>query len=216
MAKHVYDSKKRQNKIAKAFRKYGRPQWEILEFCDKYETLLEREVVWIERLGTVDNGYNISHGGDANPMDSMEARSKIQGQNNPMYGKRGPQSPSYGRRGELHVGSKPVVSSDGQWFASASCAARSFGAYKGAIYDAIRYKARANGVHWSWADENKRPIDSSHWGKPPVKKPVINSDGVVFESSRDAEKQLGIARSCVGQSITNGCRAGGFYWRFLD
>lgn len=55
--------------IKQAIKKHGRKNFtrEVLEECDDFEVLLEREMYWIEKFDAVDNDnfYNLSYGGYA-------------------------------------------------------------------------------------------------------------------------------------------------------
>lgn len=64
--------------ISRAIRKYGADavEWRILEDDIPEERLCDREVLWIAFYDTYHNGYNMTEGGDANPMQSQEARDK--------------------------------------------------------------------------------------------------------------------------------------------
>ena len=64
--------------FSQAIRKHGAEnvEWRILE-ADIPETRLpDREVLWIAFYDTYHNGYNLTEGGGANPMQSAEARKK--------------------------------------------------------------------------------------------------------------------------------------------
>lgn len=52
--------------IKKAIKKYGRENFkkEILEHCQTKEELNKREIYWIEKLNTIEEGYNITTGGE--------------------------------------------------------------------------------------------------------------------------------------------------------
>lgn len=58
-------NRSRNRHLQNAFNKYGEDAFEfiVLEYCDVAD-LNEREVYWIEKLGTYINGYNLSIGGD--------------------------------------------------------------------------------------------------------------------------------------------------------
>lgn len=55
--------------IKEAIKKYGKKNFEreILEECDNFDTLCEREIYWINKYDAVnnDNFYNLSYGGSA-------------------------------------------------------------------------------------------------------------------------------------------------------
>lgn len=65
---HLYDSKKVEvsnRPLYKAFNKYGTDNFKIeeLEECT-IEELNDKEIYWIEKLGSFKNGYNATRGGD--------------------------------------------------------------------------------------------------------------------------------------------------------
>ena len=61
------------NKISKAIRRYGENNFkvEIIEKCF-YEDLDEREIYWIKYYNSVENGYNISYGGQTHRENYYE------------------------------------------------------------------------------------------------------------------------------------------------
>jgi len=67
---HFADAKKKNTngKFQKALRKYGRDGfvWGIVEECDLLE-LNTKEIYWIAKYKTVENGYNLSSGGGQPP-----------------------------------------------------------------------------------------------------------------------------------------------------
>jgi len=62
--------------IKDAIRKYGKDNFtrEILEECDDFDTLCEREIYWINKYDAVnnDNFYNLSYGGSAGDSKLMK------------------------------------------------------------------------------------------------------------------------------------------------
>jgi len=78
-----------------AIRKYGEESFDIsvLEECLDIETLKEREISWIETLGTFGGGYNLTKGGDGlwGHIHSEETRRKMsesrKGEKNHNFGK---------------------------------------------------------------------------------------------------------------------------------
>ena len=73
--------------LKKAIEKYGKENFykEIIECCDTYEHLNEREKYWIKELNVIDKniGYNLTQGGDGfaygelNPMYRDDVKQKI-------------------------------------------------------------------------------------------------------------------------------------------
>jgi group I intron endonuclease len=71
-------------KLKLAIKKYGKENFkkEILEICETKEQLNEREKYWIEKLNAINEGYNISLGGDggdtiSNNPNKNKIRKKI-------------------------------------------------------------------------------------------------------------------------------------------
>lgn len=81
--------------IKRAILKYGKENFkkEILDFCKDKIQLDEREKYWIKTFNSVEDGYNISEGGNGclGCKQSFETREKRRlkniGDKNPMYGK---------------------------------------------------------------------------------------------------------------------------------
>jgi group I intron endonuclease len=70
IASHFVDANKgyRKGKFYNALKKYGRSGfiWGIIEECD-ITLLNDREIYWISEYKTVENGYNLSPGGEQPP-----------------------------------------------------------------------------------------------------------------------------------------------------
>lgn len=66
MKEHRYASKNSDLPLYRSIRKYGLKQFsfEIIEKCDSYELLLEREKFWINLYDSYNAGYNLTQGGD--------------------------------------------------------------------------------------------------------------------------------------------------------
>lgn len=82
--------------IYRAIRKYGEDSFsiEVLERCDK-EKLNDREEYWIEKLGTLSRGYNMTKGGDC----------LIPGESHISYGR--PKTEDHKRKiSEAHLGKR--------------------------------------------------------------------------------------------------------------
>ena len=73
--------------LKKAIEKYGKENFhkEIIEYCDTYEQLNEREKYWIKELNVIDKhiGYNLTQGGDGfahgelNPVHRDDVKQRI-------------------------------------------------------------------------------------------------------------------------------------------
>lgn len=64
---HVAESKRKNRKIHKALRKYPIHDWcvEIIDTASTIEELKEKEIVYIQQHNSVNEGYNLSTGGEA-------------------------------------------------------------------------------------------------------------------------------------------------------
>ena len=71
-------SGKEDSLISKAIQKYGIEnfKYEVLETVDK-EHLNDREIYWIEYYNSVENGYNLTYGGNQNIIFSENTRKKM-------------------------------------------------------------------------------------------------------------------------------------------
>lgn len=79
----------KHSRIDRAIRKHGEDKFdlEIIEELPNDRTLLmEREAYWVSHYDTYEdkNHFNLTPGGDFNPMKLPEVRAKISGENNPM------------------------------------------------------------------------------------------------------------------------------------
>lgn len=64
--------------LQRSWNEYGEENFKfsILELCNKSQ-LKSREVYWIEFYDSFNNGYNMTLGGDDNPMNYQECRTKL-------------------------------------------------------------------------------------------------------------------------------------------
>lgn len=66
--------------LEKSIKKYGKENFkrEILEFCDSYEELLEKESLYVDEEWVKDkSNYNLKTGGQSTGILSQESKSKI-------------------------------------------------------------------------------------------------------------------------------------------
>lgn len=61
-----------------AMRKYGTDKFHIaqIDVAESYADLLEKEKYYIGLYDSYNNGYNMTYGGDTNPMDAMQSKEK--------------------------------------------------------------------------------------------------------------------------------------------
>lgn len=70
---HLHDSKRERSKnrpLYIAMNKYGIDNFNIsvVEECEDYSVLFEREIYWIDYYDTFRNGYNATYGGSGKPL----------------------------------------------------------------------------------------------------------------------------------------------------
>ena len=194
--------------LQNSYNKYGEGsfRWEVLEYCDECD-LGPKEIYWISYYNTFENGFNANIGGltnrnfertdefksmlsdvlkkswDNNDERRKEASERMQGDKNPMYGRRGALNPAYGKdhSGEkngmygkhhseeskelnrkAHTGinnkmSKPVVCEETQViFASQGEAGRVMHCDSTTINKCCKgVKKTAGGYHWRYATEEE-------------------------------------------------------------
>lgn len=79
--KHLYDAKRQgNNKFYKAINKYGAENFAIdiiEEGIKDIEQLNAREMYWIKKYDSYNNGYNSTVGGEVSPMHYEEVRNKV-------------------------------------------------------------------------------------------------------------------------------------------
>lgn len=74
LSQHIINSSKdNKTQLNKALKKYPIDQWniEILEKCENRDQLVEKEIFYINKFDTYNNGYNMTLGGDG--VDSNSA-----------------------------------------------------------------------------------------------------------------------------------------------
>lgn len=70
--------KHHNNLLQRFYNKYGSENLElqIVELCN-YDELNEKEIFWIKELKSMEFGFNMTGGGEINPMDYAENRKKV-------------------------------------------------------------------------------------------------------------------------------------------
>lgn len=88
--KHKQASKSVNTHLYNSFNKYGINNFiiEPILHCNDKNLLNYLETFCIKVYDTYKNGYNMTLGGDDNPMNNPISRNKISGENNGMYGKK--------------------------------------------------------------------------------------------------------------------------------
>lgn len=99
---HYSHPVKKTQYFSNAIHKYGPDAFEyyILYSCSQYDidllNELEKYYIWKYDTYTNKKHYNMTPGGDFNPMSLKENALKVTGKNNPMYGCYGNKNPWYG------------------------------------------------------------------------------------------------------------------------
>lgn len=93
---HIHRPALKHSYIDRAIKKYGANRFnlEIIEELPNDRALLmEREEYWVAHYNTYEDDfhYNLTPGGDFNPMKAPDIAAKISGENNPMFGKKLPE-----------------------------------------------------------------------------------------------------------------------------
>lgn len=170
--------------LQKSYDKHGPDAFSfvLLEECP-VDTLGEREIFWIAKKDSFENGYNLNRGGDGGNLGwkmPEEVKRKIafanSGERSFWYGKKQPESANKKRR-EALLGPKN----------------HNFGK--------------------TFSEETRRKLHDAHVGRnPPNKRPVrCIETGVIYESAKKAAAILGVDHStltkcCRGErNICGGC-----------
>lgn len=151
-----------------AIKKYGRENFkrETLCICESEEELDSKEVEYIAKYeASHDNSfYNINEGGSANRMC---------GENNPMYGRKGPLAPGYGRKyteEEIEMMRQRMLGEKNPMYGKPMSEEA-----KQKLSQSI-----SGEKHWHygkhWTDEVKDKISRSHLGKPTWSKGIPMSE----------------------------------------
>ena len=89
--------------IDRAIKKHGADNFDLKVICEleqDNDLLNEMEKYYVWKYNTYEDNfhYNLTPGGDFNPMKVSEIAAKRSGENHPMYGKKGEENPLYGRK----------------------------------------------------------------------------------------------------------------------
>ncbi len=88
---HVYDAKNYTHKLANSIKKYGRDNFkiELLEEIESKEDAYQKEIEFIKKFNTIEDGLNTHVGGLGGNTGNYDLVSiKLRGKNNPMFGKK--------------------------------------------------------------------------------------------------------------------------------
>lgn len=189
-----------------AYNKYGADSfiWEIIEEFEEDE-LDNREIYYIEKYDSFNNGYNSTEGGCGirGWEHTEEAKRKIgeamKGENHPMYGKHHSEEAkrklSEANKGENHPMYGKHLSEETR----------------------KRMSESKKGKHLS--EEHRRKIGEAMKGEknPCSKKVLCVETGVIYGSVREASRELnlhqsGISLVCIGKYKTTG----GYHFKYVE
>ena len=191
----------------RAINKHG---WGNFEHIVIAKGLSEEEAKWLEielirELDTTNReyGYNITKGGDSNPMDNEESRKKLsetrKGENNPNYGKTFSEE-TRKKMSEAHKGENNP--NYGKTFSKE---------HRKKIGKAMKGK--------TLSEKTKQKMSESHKGEnnPKATKVYCVELDMVFNTVSEASKFVG----CNNRNISNVLRgrrktAGGYHWLYAE
>jgi len=119
--------------IGRAIKKYGKKffRFEVVDSAKNIEELNIKEANWIDKLNTLENGYNVSSGGKNAPMKA-EIKKKI---STSLKGIKRP-----------HFHKAVICVTTGEEFDSQTLACQHFGLRKGHIAESIKKSFKINGT----------------------------------------------------------------------
>jgi group I intron endonuclease len=211
---NYYGSGKR---LKLAIQKYGIENFkkEIIEICDSMEKLNERERFWIKELNAINEGYNISLGGDGgdtisnNPNKELIGKRHSEKMKDPLVNKNkakgrvvklkkkddpnwvnprlGKPSPLIGRT----TGKKGIPNpKHSEWM-------KENNPFKGKTHsDEHKLKLKESNSKPK-SEEHKRKISETLKGNKPGNMRKITINNVSYESLSEAARQLGLSLSTV-------------------
>lgn len=144
---------KHQTKLYKAMSKYGVDNFhvEIIDYASSKDELNEKEKLWIEKLDTIENGYNISKGGDGGDLfrghHHKEETKKYIGS----LTKGKPQDKNFAKRRCIKNKKKVLCLETKEIFDSLGSANEVYGS---SVRDSIYSGRRCKGYHFIYLKEN--------------------------------------------------------------
>lgn len=194
--KHATD-KKAKTRIGRSLIKYGHSNFEfsVIDIAESEESLTHKEIFWIKTLNTVSpNGYNLTHGGEGSSL-SEETKEKLSKIFSLKHGVTKGRAKSYRERTpeEIKLWDERVRLNRSN-------------AQKG------RDSPMKGKKH---SKESLAKMSENRKGIVAYTKIVTRSDGVVFESLKDAAEDSGTNKPNITSQI-KGLRhnAGGFQFKY--
>lgn len=222
------NNKHRNNKLQNSYNLYGENNFifEVIEFVENKNKIIEHEQYWIDRLNIVKYGYNICPiaGNITGFKHSDDYKLKITGSGNPFYGKHHTeetkQKMSVARKGKC-CGEKNY------WFGKK-------------LPEETKQKIRDSKKNIS--QETRKKISESHRGKycgeksswfgrkhteetkqkmsknsKNVKKVICLENCIIYNSITEASKSNNISISNISKCCRKTCKkTGGFHWLYYS
>lgn len=230
--------------IGRAIRKYGKENFsiEVLEECETFEQLNERERYWITCLDCIaPKGYNLTDGGEGGFHHTPETRARISAANT------GEGHPMFGKHHSAEAKAKIAASGKGRIMSEETKAKLAAAQpIKHAVicietrtvYESVEMAARCHNIHRSRiilaCQEHQRTAVGKHWWYledfnnateiiiPPAKATsqpravICLETGEVFKSIQEASRWLGMTHSAISRACRIHYAAGGYHWRYLE
>ena len=114
---HFYELRKgthRNDFLQRSYNKYGEKYFEfkVIESVDNNDLLHEREVYWINKLNTYNDGFNLTYGGEIHIQSEYTKKKRSQslsGKSNPMYGRNGELNPRCKTTSDIVIKAKRMI-----------------------------------------------------------------------------------------------------------
>lgn len=192
--KHIEKNKNNQTHFKRALRKYGNDNftWQILFSSKKKKELIDKEIFYIKKYDTFNNGYNMTLGGEGLFGFSFNEESKMK--MSETHKKRAAADPEYSER------SRRILKK--MW--------------KNEEYAKKMKKGFSERLKRQWKDEEYRKSQTERMigGRNPVAVKIIRlEDFKIFTSITEAANELSLSESTIRGALNVPTRtAGGFKW----
>jgi group I intron endonuclease len=225
---HIYDSKRLNYPIYRAFKKYNIENFiieciEHKDMDDKKELkqwLNVTEIAYIELFDTTNrnNGYNLTKGGDGSlgVKRSIECRKKIS------VSRLGDKNPMYGRHGNNNIFSKKInqYTMNGEFIKtheSMANASQELGLFTSNICKCCKQELNQTG-NFRWSYESEELCIKDNPNKKKIKQLTMNRELIkIHNSLTEAAEEYdlyitNISKVCYGKLNSTG----GFRWEFTE